>query len=304
MARDTQLLINSPSPSSVLELLVCGDCDSATTRLSNRLRDVGFHRVATATDGAETLKQVARHAPRVLITTLRLQDMKYWAFVRTLRTGKAYPRSLPILALADETMTAVDQAAARELDVWLVHDHEDIDLVQTVHQAQEGAPKLRLLIVEDDLEFSQLLQSRLIGYDVTAAATGRAGIAAYREHAFDIVILDLRLPDLGGEEVLDEIHRTNPRQLVIVATGDAGRDVNLLQRGADQFLVKPLTVQCLQQACDQLWVHAAVLHLARQADDLKDHLFLANECMLAGRTAIAHAHIKEGLDTRSGPAER
>jgi CheY-like chemotaxis protein len=280
------------------ELLVCGSSTAVGVQIAAMLRGSGFYRVAMVGSGAEALQSVARHAPKVLISSLVLSDMKFWAFVRALRTGQGYPRQLPIVALAEDLPTSIDLSVARELGVWLAIQNPDLSWPEVIAKAIEDTPKLQLLIVEDDPEFARLLATRLIGYDVQVAPTGEAGISAYRCQHFDLVVLDLRLPDMSGEMVLEAIHELNPSQPILVATGDAGSDVNLLQRGADQYLVKPLTVQSVQSACDQLWTQIAGLDVCRTADALKEHLYLANECLLSGRTESAHAHIQMGLNIK------
>lgn len=101
----------------------------------------------------------------------------------------------------------------------------------------------RVLVVEDEPHLLLLL-SRLLdsgGYEVTVAATGAAGLRAALADDYDLVILDLMLPDIRGEEVLGELlqSRADARVLVLSSVGDLSRRVGVLDHGAVDFLAKP-----------------------------------------------------------------
>jgi DNA-binding response OmpR family regulator len=99
-----------------------------------------------------------------------------------------------------------------------------------------------VLLIEDDpgirTAVTRALHSR--GHAVDSAATGLDGLQALLRDAPDVVILDLGLPDIGGERMLTMI-RAAGRTPVIVATArdDEGLIVELLDAGADDYVVKP-----------------------------------------------------------------
>lgn len=101
----------------------------------------------------------------------------------------------------------------------------------------------RLLVVEDDQKIGQMLQSALgaNGHRVTWQHTGHGALAALDGVAFDLVLLDLGLPDLDGVEVCRELKYRQPQAVVVMLT--ARRDemdvVVGLESGADDYLVKP-----------------------------------------------------------------
>src|SRR5207247_7523193 len=76
---------------------------------------------------------------------------------------------------------------------------------------------------------------------VSSAASGREGLALLGERTFDIVLLDLALPDRNGMDVLAEIHMLNPAQPVIMITayGTVENAVRAMQCGANNFIHKP-----------------------------------------------------------------
>jgi two-component system, OmpR family, response regulator RegX3 len=105
---------------------------------------------------------------------------------------------------------------------------------------------VRVLVVDDERKIRELVGSYLEreGYTVTLAATGRAGLdAAVREHP-DLIVLDLRLPDIAGEDVARSIREVSPVPIIMLTAKSAEDDrVTGLRIGADDYLVKPFSVR-------------------------------------------------------------
>ena len=106
-----------------------------------------------------------------------------------------------------------------------------------------------ILIIEDDQRIRQSLSSRLAerGHDVDAVGTAMAGVESAVSGRFDVVVLDLGLPDLDGAEALRMI-RSITEVPVVVATArdDEAEIVRLLDAGADDFVVKPYSTEHLE----------------------------------------------------------
>lgn len=107
----------------------------------------------------------------------------------------------------------------------------------------------RILIIDDD-EVQLRLQRILLmeeGYTVSTTADGPQGIAIFRRHRFDLVLLDLGLPSMSGIEVLKEIRRIDPRAKVIVVTGYPSVESTVLamRSGAFDYIQKPVDVKVL-----------------------------------------------------------
>jgi PAS domain S-box-containing protein len=106
-----------------------------------------------------------------------------------------------------------------------------------------------ILVVDDSNEVRQLFSSCLRddGYHVLEAATGKQGLHLAKAHFPDLVLLDVRLPDISGVEVCQQI-KGNPELkdvFVALCSGEAIEDdhkVNGLRSGADEYLVKPISI--------------------------------------------------------------
>src|SRR6478672_4167787 len=100
-----------------------------------------------------------------------------------------------------------------------------------------------ILIIDDEAAIRESLQTllELEGYEVEAAGNGEDGLSKLGERPFDLVLLDLALPDRNGLEILPEIRAIDPQIAVIMITayGTVEDAVRAMQSGAANFLQKP-----------------------------------------------------------------
>jgi DNA-binding NtrC family response regulator len=113
----------------------------------------------------------------------------------------------------------------------------------------------RLLLIEDDSTITQLLERRFTmhGWRVTTASDGRQGLDAFAPDLFDIVLLDLELPDMNGLAILPLLRQRDPVTAVLIFTAhtDIPTVVQALQLGAENFLPKPIDSALLELAVDR-----------------------------------------------------
>jgi len=100
-----------------------------------------------------------------------------------------------------------------------------------------------VLIIDDEVAIRESLETllQLEGYSVDSAGTAEDGLARIGEHNFDLVLLDLALPDRDGIDVLEELRRQDPQIAVIMITayGTVENAVKAMQGGAANFVQKP-----------------------------------------------------------------
>lgn len=102
----------------------------------------------------------------------------------------------------------------------------------------------KILLIEDNrkdaAEVCGLLEEN--GYKVSCAYNGRDGLKKAREEKFDLVILDLLLPDMKGEEICSLLKRRSLKKvpLIVLSVKDETGDIQeLFERGADDYIIKP-----------------------------------------------------------------
>jgi two-component system response regulator HydG len=113
-----------------------------------------------------------------------------------------------------------------------------------------------VLLIEDDLTFSRILEGFLTrkGHQVTITHKGKEGIRTFESKPFDFVLLDYRLPDMNGMDVLVELKGRSPHVPVVIMTSfsDIRTAVKAIKSGALEYITKPVNpdelLMILQQA--------------------------------------------------------
>ncbi len=132
--------------------------------------------------------------------------------------------------------------------------------------------KRRILVVDDDRAIRESLAD-LLGeqHDVGVAATGAEALRKLKDESFDLILLDLRLPDRDGLEVLQELFGTGVDTPVIVITahGTSNTAIQAMQSGAFDYLIKPLDLDEVEITITRLFTHR---ELATQVQELQEAL--------------------------------
>ncbi len=140
---------------------------------------------------------------------------------------------------------------------------------------------LKILVIDDEAVMRDACRETLAraGHDVELAETGLTGLGLVSRWAYDVILLDLRLPDVDGLTVLSQIRGQDPEAVVIVITGHGSIEsaVESMKRGAFDFLPKPFTPAELRQAVE----------MAQQKRQL----------------SLENAYLKEELKRRTAPGD-
>lgn len=107
----------------------------------------------------------------------------------------------------------------------------------------------KILVVDDDQDGLHLLDFALKskGWQVVTAAFGNTALETFKKESFDLVLLDLRLPDIDGLEVMKQMKETSPETEVIIISGFSSVDkaVEATKEGAFYFIEKPIDLESL-----------------------------------------------------------
>jgi signal transduction histidine kinase len=176
----------------------------------------------------------------------------------------------------------------------------------------------QILVVDDEQDIRQLLREMLAfeGHEVAEAASGAEALEQLRKATFDLVVTDVRMPSMGGLELLRRVRQASPSTEVIVATAYAELETALecMRAGACDLLQKPFNLQelftCISRALDRrrfnvstelvrlsqvLFEQNTLEQLPRAIVDSVRSFMSADAVMLAlpdtdGRLQVAHAY--------------
>jgi DNA-binding NtrC family response regulator len=102
---------------------------------------------------------------------------------------------------------------------------------------------LKILLVDDEPDIIEVIQDRLeaYGFTVITAGTGLEALKKLSAAKFDGVFLDVKMPEMGGIEVLEEIRKRDKRIPVIIITSSSSQEaaIEAVARGASEFILKP-----------------------------------------------------------------
>lgn len=114
----------------------------------------------------------------------------------------------------------------------------------------------KILVIDDEEGIRSLLDTLLSrkGYEVVLAESGRKGLELFRREHPDVVVLDLKMPEMDGVSVLKEIHRVDLKQPVIVLTGAGTPETEqqLSALGVTEFVEKEFSLHHLGDSLKRL----------------------------------------------------
>ena len=274
---------------SDLSLLVIEDDPHYARVIVNAARECGF-KVLLAGRGAEGLDLARQYRPTAVSLDVFLPDMLGWTVLSQLKQNPA-TRHIPVQMITlDEDR---QHGLARGAFAFATKPTSNKGLRDVLERIKTYAqPRRKRLLVVEDNPAEQLGISELLGYDdveIAVVDTGERALAALRQSAFDCVVLDLRLPDMTGFEVLESIARdADLLDLpVVVFTGrelSAEEDAQL-HRMARSIVVKG--VESPERLLDEtaLFLHRIVTELPEDKQRMIERLTVSDED-LVGRTVL------------------
>ena len=123
--------------------------------------------------------------------------------------------------------------------------------------------KCQILLVDDEKTMVKYLSKRLIirGFDVGVAYSGLSALEEIKKNDFDLVLLDVLMPEMDGIETLKEIKKIKPETEVIMLTGHASVEVGIegMKSGAFNYILKPFDLNELVEEINFACEHRRIL---------------------------------------------
>ncbi|MGA2956484.1 MAG: sigma-54 dependent transcriptional regulator [Thermodesulfobacteriota bacterium] len=136
-----------------------------------------------------------------------------------------------------------------------------------------GTSRFQILIVDDENVQLEMLKGFLVkqGYGVDTAKDGKRGLEKFKRGSFDLILTDLRMPEMDGLQLLKEVKGLNPEVVVVILTAYAtvGTAVAAMKEGAYDYLTKPIELDELLLLIQRV---GREIGLSRENRELKEQL--------------------------------
>jgi CheY-like chemotaxis protein len=270
-------------------LLIVEDDPHYARILCDLSRDKGF-KVLSAMTGAEALALAREYNPTAISLDVFLPDMLGWTILNHLKQDPR-TRHIPVqmLTLDEDRHHGLSRGAFSF--VTKPTSTEDLDVALTRIWDYSQPRRKRLLVVEDN-PAEQLTIRELLGHkdiDIDTVDTGQGALESLTSGQYDCAVLDLRLPDMTGFEVLEKMRDTPGLQdlPVVVFTG---RDLTAEEDTQLHSLARSVVVKDVEspeRLLDEtaLFLHRVVSDLPKTKQDMLDRLHKSDDA-LAGRKVL------------------
>jgi signal transduction histidine kinase/DNA-binding response OmpR family regulator len=264
-------------------VLVVDDVASARQVLTKRLIGLGM-RPVSAESAAQALHfpQLAQAA--LALIDINMPDIDGYALAAQLRQTRTATQ-LPIFLMGSlSEQVAEDQLAALDIQGFVLKPLDGQELLKalsplvtaerlSVFEAESERPKAeserqfqQVLLVEDT-PINQTLQSILLsrmGYEVSLANNGIEGLEAFQNRQFDLILMDIQMPEMGGIEATMQIRQIEAEQglsktpiIAVTANALKGDRERYVQAGMDGYVSKPLSTESLKAEIDRVMTQMA-----------------------------------------------
>jgi HAMP domain-containing protein/CheY-like chemotaxis protein/signal transduction histidine kinase len=277
-------------------LLIVEDDPHYARVLCDLSRDRGF-KVLVATRGAEALSLAHEFHPSAISLDVFLPDMLGWTVLNHLKQDSA-TRHIPVqmLTLDEDRHHGLSRGAfAFETKPTTT---EGLGEVLTRIKAYVMPRRKRLLVVEDNpaeqLSIRELLDSSDI--DVSVAATGAEALASIHERPFDCVVLDLRLPDMSGFDVLERL-REIPALADMPVVVFTGKELSSEEDARLHTLARSVVVKGVEspeRLLDEtaLFLHRVVADLPVEKQRMLDRLHQSDDALVGKKVLVVDDDVR------------
>jgi two-component system response regulator AtoC len=116
---------------------------------------------------------------------------------------------------------------------------------------------LKFLLVDDEEDILEVVQDRLeaYGFTVVTAGTGLEALHKLAREKFDGIFLDVKMPEMGGIEALEEIRKTDQRTPIIIITSSSTQElaIEAIAKGANEYVIKPFEWEELKAKIEKVY---------------------------------------------------
>ncbi len=276
-------------------LLIVEDDPHYARVLCDLSHDKGF-KVLVASRGAEALALAREFHPSAVSLDVFLPDMLGWTVLNHLKQDPT-TRHIPVQMLTmDEDR---QHGLSRGAFSFVTKPTTPEGLESAFGKIKDyTVPRLKRLLVVEDNPAEQLSIRELLGHhdiDVSVAATGMEALSAVSESTYDCMVLDLRLPDMTGFEVLERLRETPSSDLPVVVF--TGKDLSPEEDARLHTLARSVVVKGVEspeRLLDEtaLFLHRVVADLPPEKQKMLDRLHRSDDALVGRKVLVVDDDVR------------
>jgi len=282
-------------PDDAILLIVEDDVHYARI-LCDLARDQGFKTLA-ALRGTDALALARKYHPTAVSLDVFLPDMLGWTVLNHLKQDPMM-RHIPVQMLTLDEDRHHGLARGAFSFVTKPTSPGDLEAAMVRLKQYSTAHRKRLLVIEDN-PGEQLSISELLGHDdieLICAATGAEGLTRLREQPFDCVVLDLRLPDMSGFDILDQL-RDHPSLSDLPVVVFTGKELSPEEDARLHTLARSVVVKGVEspeRLLDEtsLFLHRVVADLPPQKQKMLERLHHSDDALTRKRVLVVDDDVR------------
>ncbi len=237
--------------SKEISILIVDDDKGTCETLKDILQEKGY-KVETAKNGEEGMKKAGEKFFDVALIDIKLPDISGIQLLRKLKNISL--RTIGIMITGHASLQTSLEALKEGAYAYIM---KPLDMDEVISKVDDAIKKQRLktitppgeikvLVVDDDEAMCETLTDILQekGYKTDIARDGRGALEKLEEKSFNLVLIDIKLPDISGTEVLKKVKEMQPDAVAIIITAYASlqTSVEALNEGAYAYIMKPLNM--------------------------------------------------------------
>lgn len=242
-----------------MKLLLVNSHPEKSKQLLSHIEKTHVFEVIQVSSAQQAIKCLRQQIIDVMVSDIDIDGFDGWRLSRMVRSGIfRTDQNIPIIIVASTWCEHIAETTAREFGInYMLPFHElkklPHILADAISSDLQQNSKISLLVIEDNDEIREIIERILKNrFSIEMAETGEQGLALWRAKKHELVLLDVMLPKMSGEQVLDIMLAENSAQPVIVMTAHGSTELaeKMIIQGAADFINKPFRAEQLRKVCD------------------------------------------------------
>ena len=257
-----------------MKLLIASSLDEIKAAIRNKLAAEGIksHQITFVNTVDKFVKALKSDTYNFIIAEYAMGGTDIWQLAKLINASPLSAHALPLFLIEETCELEIPGLLAREHSFKVISLNELGGVLSSAYhdnlsigyeRRRVASGKHNLLIIEDDEDAAHSAFHALKdSYTIDIARDGLSGYTLWENKRHDLVLLDLMLPVMNGDVVLNKIMAVDELQPVIIITGHdrAYNSKDLLLTGASEYLCKPFSMSTLKTQCEAILIRAKLIY--------------------------------------------